>query len=133
MLTAASPRIQTTARGPVELFTDGDGPNVLALHGAMGGWDQSLLLAHTLAPGFRALAISRPGYLGTPLLSGAAPEQQADLCAALLDALGLERVIVMAVSGGGVMALPFAAKYPARVEKLVLVSTFAGKDRKSVV
>jgi predicted dithiol-disulfide oxidoreductase (DUF899 family) len=50
-----------TARGEVEYAVTGAGPTVLALHGAMGGWDQSMLLARTVAPtSFRAVARSRP-------------------------------------------------------------------------
>src|SRR5512145_918287 len=79
-----SPAVVETSRGPVECAIVGDGPVVVALHGAMGGWDQSLLLARTLGEGgYRYVGVSRPGYLGTPLASGRSPEEQADLLAAL--------------------------------------------------
>jgi hypothetical protein len=59
------PALVATPRGPVEYAEYGEGPAVLALHGAMGGWDQGLLLARTLAAGgHRFVGISRPGYLG---------------------------------------------------------------------
>ena len=78
-----------TSRGGVEITDTGEGPAVLTLHGAMGGHDQSELLAETIGPrGHRYVNVSRPGYLGTPLASGPSPEAQADLLAALLDALG---------------------------------------------
>jgi pimeloyl-ACP methyl ester carboxylesterase len=68
----------------------GEGPAVLALHGAMGGYDQGLILARTIGPpGYRFVSVSRPGYLGTPLCAGRTPEEQADLLAHLLDALGI--------------------------------------------
>ena len=101
---------------------------MIALHGAMGGYDQSLLLARTIGDeGFRYIAVSRPGYLGTPLASGKTPEQQADLCAALLDTLGIETALVMAVSGGGPCALHFALRHRQRCRGLVLVSTCGEK------
>lgn len=79
----------------------GHGPAVLALHGAMGGYDQSAILAQALVPdGHRVIAVSRPGYLGTPPAVGTTPEGQADALAALLDALGLADAAVVAVSGG---------------------------------
>src|SRR5512133_1902046 len=85
---AARPALSTTARGRVEWAEYGAGPAVLALHGAMGGWDQSLLLARTIAAGgHRFIGLSRPGYLGTPLAAGRSPEEQADLYAAALDVL----------------------------------------------
>ena len=118
------PALVTTPRGPVEYAEVGAGPAVLALHGAMGGWDQSLLLARTIAgAGHRFLALSRPGYLGTPLAAGRTPEAQADLYADVLDALGLRDAVVMAVSGGGPSAMAFALRHPARCRGLVLVST----------
>lgn len=54
--------------GPLEYSDTGSGEVILAIHGAMGGWDQSEILAKTVAPdGYRVIAVSRPGYLGTPL------------------------------------------------------------------
>jgi len=101
---------------------------VLALHGAMGGYDQSLLLARTVgAAGFSYIGVSRPGFLGTPLASGKSSEQQANLCAALLDTLGVSSVLVMAVSGGGPCALQFALRHRQRCRGLVLVSTCGEK------
>lgn len=121
------PVIVDTPRGPVEYAESGQGPAVLALHGAMGGWDQGLILARTIgAQGYRYLAVSRPGYLGTPLDSGRTSEAQADLCAALLDALGIRAAVAMAVSGGGPCALHLALRHPQRCRGLVLVSTCAG-------
>jgi pimeloyl-ACP methyl ester carboxylesterase len=119
--------ILTTPRGPLEYVEKGEGPAVLAVHGAMGGHDQSLLLARTIGPpGQRTLAVSRPGYLGTPLRSGRTPEAQADLFADALDVLGVGRAAVMAVSGGGPSALQFAVRHPDRCSALVLVSTCSG-------
>ena len=127
---AAPPRpaLARTPMGPVEYAEYGEGPAVLALHGAMGGWDQSLLLARTLADGgHRFLGLSRPGYLGTPLAAGRSPEEQADLYAAVLDVLGVRDAAVMAVSGGGPSALHFALRHRARCRALVLVSTCGGR------
>jgi pimeloyl-ACP methyl ester carboxylesterase len=107
----------------VEVATSGDGPALLALHGAMGGWDQGILLARSLgAAGSRWVAPSRSGYLGTPLAAGRSPEAQADRHAEVLDALGLEDAVVAAVSGGGPSALQLALRHPRRCRALVLVS-----------
>jgi pimeloyl-ACP methyl ester carboxylesterase len=122
------PQVMNTSRGPVEYATFGEGPAVLALHGAMGGYDQGLILARTIGEaGYRFVSVSRPGYLRTPLSSGRTPEQQADLCAELLDALHLDKTAVMAVSGGGPCALHFALRHPDRCSALVLVSTCSQK------
>jgi len=90
----------------------------------MGGYDQALQLglAALGADGFAFLAPSRPGYLGTPLALGATPQQQADLCAALLDAFAVPVASVIAVSGGGQCALQFALRHPQRCPALVMIS-----------
>ncbi len=86
--------IVETARGPIEYATAGDGPPVLVVHGAGGGFDQGMDLSKPLVErGFRVIAPSRFGYLGTPLPPDASPEAQADAHAALLDALSVPRMI----------------------------------------
>ena len=126
-LAPRAPTTVATARGPVELASFGEGATIVALHGAMGGWEQSAILALTVgAPGFRYLAVSRPGYLGTPLSSGSGPEEQADLVAALLDALDVEAAAVMGISGGGPAALCFAHRHPGRCWALLPISTVSG-------
>ncbi|OYX87836.1 MAG: hypothetical protein B7Y84_10360 [Azorhizobium sp. 32-67-21] len=124
-----APRTIQTDAGPVEVAEAGQGAPVLSLHGGMGGYDQALLLARCMvgeAAGFRILAPSRPGYLGTPALGRTTPAAQARLFAALLDAQGIRRVLVMALSAGGPSALQFALDYPERCAGLVLVSTVTG-------
>lgn len=122
------PVVVTTSRGTVEYSAFGTGPAVLCLHGAMGAYDQGLLLARTVGgPGYRYIGPSRPGYLGTPVARGRSPEEQADLYASLLDALGVDRCAVMAVSGGGPSALHFALRHRDRCRGLVLVSTCADR------
>lgn len=121
---APPPVLVETCRGPVELVDVGAGPAILALHGAMGGWDQALVLARLLAPpGHRVVALSRPGYLGTALEVAPSPEAQAELYAELLAALGVAEAVVLAVSGGGPSAMAFATRHAARCRALVLVST----------
>jgi pimeloyl-ACP methyl ester carboxylesterase len=74
-------------------------------------------------PQFRFIAVSRPGYLRTPLETGRSPDAQADGYAALLDVLGLPQAAVIALSAGGPSALQFTLRHPNRCWGLVLVST----------
>lgn len=127
-MTIQNVKILTTSRGPIEYLDTGNGPMVLALHGAMGGYDQSYILARTIGDaGYRYLAISRPGYLGTPLSAGRTPEEQADLYAEFIDLLGIRQAIVFAVSGGGPSAIYFALRHRDKCRGLVLISTVGGK------
>ena len=123
-----APKTAKTKVGIVEYVDIGSGPVVVSLHGAMGGYDQSLFLAQTIGGvGYRYLCVSRPGYFGTPLAAGPGPEQQGDLIAALLDALDIAQAGVIAVSGGGPSAVQFGLRHPDRARGLVLVSTCATK------
>jgi pimeloyl-ACP methyl ester carboxylesterase len=118
--------IAGTARGPVEFARVGTGPVILQLHGGASGYDQALSLSWDLdRAGFAVLTPSRPGYLRTPLATGATPEQAADAMASLLDGLGLEQVGVIGTSGGGPTALQFALRHPKRVWGLILQSAIS--------
>lgn len=121
-------RIVPTARGPVEISRYGPAaPVVVAVHGTPGGHDQVPVLFPSFpGDGFGLLCWSRPGYLRTPLEAGPAFEEQADLLAALLDATEVDTAAVFAFSGGGPVAVHFAARHPRRVWALVLESAASG-------
>jgi pimeloyl-ACP methyl ester carboxylesterase len=110
-----------TAHGPVETAQAGAGPAVLVIHGLPGSWRQCFSLAEDLADAFHVIAPSRPGYGTTPLASGRSFADQADLYAAMLDALGIERATIVGASGGGPSAVAFAQRHPDRCSALVLV------------
>lgn len=117
-------QITSTPLGEIEYATLGEGTPRLLIHGTPGGYDQVLIgpkLASESYVGVQAIAVSRPGYLRTPLSSGRTPEQQADLYAALLDELGVERVVVQAGSGGAPSGLQMAIRHPDRVSALILL------------
>lgn len=119
-----SPRMIETSHGKVECACFGEGPAVLVLHGAMGGYDQGVLLGRAAVglTRFRFIAPSRPGYLATRLDVGRTPEEQADACADVLDAIGVPTAAVIAISGGGQCALQFALRHTGRCGALVMIS-----------
>jgi hypothetical protein len=106
-------QVAQTPRGPIEYATQGEGPAILIIHGTLGGYDQGMAFV-SQNPGFKSIAVSRPGYLRTPLQTGRTPAEQADAFAALLDVLNIPRVAAVAISGGGPSALQFALRYPER-------------------
>jgi pimeloyl-ACP methyl ester carboxylesterase len=71
--------------------------------------------------GFRIIAMSRFGYLRTPLPVDASAGAQADAHAALLDALRIERTAVLGASAGGPSAMQFALRHADRCSALVLL------------
>ncbi|MBM4269537.1 MAG: alpha/beta hydrolase [Deltaproteobacteria bacterium] len=124
-LASAESQIVSTARGRVEYAVRGNGPVVLHFHGGNVGHNGGFFLAHLVDAGYRVLTPDRPGYLGTPIENGRTPEEQADLAAALLDTLGIERVAVVGISAGGPSAIQFAARHAQRTEALVLLSAIS--------
>lgn len=127
-----SPKVADTSCGAIEyidLQENATSPRevIIVLHGGMGGYDQADIFRRAVGPsGYRYIAVSRPGYLGTPLEKREAPEAQADAVAALMDHLEIDEVILFAVSAGGCCALTFALRYPGRCKALVLCSSIGG-------
>lgn len=122
-LASSGRRVANTALGPVEHLTFGRGSPVLWVHGVVGGSDQGPLWSRAfLEESFRVVAVSRFGYLGSPLLPDSSPSAQADVFAALLDELGIEKVAVVASSAGTSSAIRFALRHRERCSSLVVWS-----------
>jgi pimeloyl-ACP methyl ester carboxylesterase len=124
-MASADSRIVQTSLGPVEYGTRGEGPVVLHFHGGNVGHNGWFFLEHLVHAGYQVLTPDRPGYLGAPIGNGGSPERQADLAAAVLDRLGLERVAVVGISAGGPGAIQFAVRHASRVDALVLLSAIS--------
>lgn len=119
---ATGSEVVETRCGPIEYTTAGNGPAVLFVHGAGGGFDQGRDFIEPLVKsGLRVVLMSRFGYLRTPLPADASPAAQADAHACLLDALGIERAAVFGASAGAPSSLQFALRHPQRCAALVLL------------
>lgn len=113
-----------TRHGAVAYQLGGAGAPVLVVHGAGGGHDQGRLLARAFLPDdYRFIAPSRFGYPGSAMPADASTAAQADAFADLLDALEIDRVSLLAMSGGAPPAIQFAIRHPDRVAAMVLISS----------
>ncbi len=113
--------IAQTRCGPIEYAVAGSGSPVLMIHGAGGGFDQGLDFARPLiGSGFQVIAVSRFGYLRTPLPGDASPMAQADAHACLLDALNIPKAAIIGGSAGAPSALQLCIRHPERCSVLVL-------------
>jgi 2-hydroxy-6-oxonona-2,4-dienedioate hydrolase len=111
-----------TPCGQIEYQDAGTGPALLAIHGSGGGHDQGMAFASNLARnGVRVIAMSRFGYLRTPMPRNASAATQADAHVCLLDALGIAKASVMGGSAGAPSAIELAIRHPDRVSALVLI------------
>ena len=118
----AKSMVVETDQGIIEYAISGKGDPVLMIHGAGGGYDQGLLLADRFLPkDCMVIAVSRFGYLNTPLQEEPTTDHMAALYKELLDKLGINKVHVVAVSDGGPSALKFSIKYPERLNSLTMM------------
>ena len=82
--------------GRIEYLSWGEGPPILVIHGAGGGFDQGRLLAKAVGgDGNRWIAVSRFGYLGSGLPSDPSIVAQAGAFAELLDQLELHQAHIL--------------------------------------
>ena len=92
---------------------------MILCHGTGGGYDQGLVLAKLLN-GFQGIAVSRAGYLRTPLDTGRSPAELSDAYTALLDTLHIEKAAILGLSAGGMSAAQFALRDTDRCSALIL-------------
>jgi len=105
------------------VLESGEGPPLLFVHGGGGFASQWSPLMAKL-PGWRALAVDRPGcgltqafdYRGTDLR-----RHSIAFLGSLLDALEIERLPIVANSMGALWSLFFALEHPDRVSSLALL------------
>lgn len=122
---AVSQRLELEgAVGATRVIRVGEGEPVVLFHGgAMVSSVWAPLIRHL--PGRSLLLVDLPGcgfadsfdFRGVDL-----PQHQSAFVGAVLDALGLERVVLVGASMGGWYALRFAVDHPERVSRLALVT-----------
>ncbi len=119
---AARSKTMETSFGTLEYAVIGDGEPVLIIHGAGGGFDQAIDIGGSLAGrGYRLIAPSRFGYLGSTLPGNLTTAMQADAYRDLFDHLGVGKAFVIAISAGAWSALQFAIRHPERCRALALL------------
>jgi 2-hydroxy-6-oxonona-2,4-dienedioate hydrolase len=115
-----------TQWGPVQYLDRGGGVPVFVSHGVLGGHDNIRELVDLwFGREFRAIGPSRFGYLGSAMPpSHATVADQADVYVALLDHLGVERVVLCGFSAGGPAGIQFALRHAERLDGLILGSSY---------
>ncbi|WDY56731.1 alpha/beta fold hydrolase [Pseudomonas sp. PSKL.D1] len=106
----------------------GSGEAVVLLHGIGSGAASWLQVATGLSERARVIAWDAPGYGQSTPLPMAAP-RASDYAARLLqalDALGVQRCMLVGHSLGALTACAFARQHPQRVSRLVLLSPARG-------
>ncbi len=101
----------------------GSGVPVLFVHADLGNFTQWREALDHLRPARRAVALDLRGHgrSAPPADGDYSIEGRADDVAAVVDALGFGRVVLVGHSGGGAVALRYAARNASRVEGVLLV------------
>lgn len=118
--------------GDMSYVDKGNGDVILSVHGIFGGYDQAFDTCKDFVSGYRILAPSRFGYLGSDILGSGTPAEQATAYVELLDKLGIDKVYLLATSAGGSIAIRFALDYPERTKGLILYCSAMPPDTKPV-
>ena len=106
----------------------GAAQTVVLLHGISSSAASWLDVALALRPDWRVLAWDAPGYGASTALAAAAPTDAdyAQVLAQALEALGVQRCLLVGHSLGALMVSRFAVDAPDMVQQLVLISPAGG-------
>jgi pimeloyl-ACP methyl ester carboxylesterase len=125
---AAAPRdggtLIETAIETANVKVEGQGSPIVLIHGyggALDWWDD---IAPALAKHHRVIRLDLIGHGGTAApASGYEITRQAELVSAVLDKLGVNRVVVVGHSLGGWVGTALASMNPKRIECLILIDS----------
>lgn len=114
---------------PAFFTDDGSGAPLLLIHAFplnAALWQPQ---RRDLARRWRVISFTLPGFgRGGPFIPGSGIDDCADMAAALLDELRVERATVAGCSMGGYITLAMYRRHPERVAAMILANTRAGAD-----
>lgn len=121
----ATGRFLELGKHRIHYVEQGQGRPILFIHGLGGQLHhfRHTLFAH-LADDFRLVALDRPGsgYSARPADFEGSLTEQAEVIARFIEALGLQRPLIVGHSFGGAVALALALAHPQAISGLVLLS-----------
>jgi pimeloyl-ACP methyl ester carboxylesterase len=108
----------------INLIDMGEGPVALFIHGLSGSWQNWLENIPFFARDHRVIAVDLPGFGESQMpVEKISISNYADTVDALLDVLEIEEPVrLIGNSMGGFIGAEMAIRYPARIERLVLVA-----------
>lgn len=119
-------RLPLPGRVQLEYVEQGErhGTPVVALHGVTDSWRSFEPVLPHLSGDLRMIALTQRGHGGSdkPAL-GYRPSDFADDLAAFLDAMDIDRAVLVGHSMGSINAMRFAIDHPSRVAGLLLAGT----------
>ena len=118
-------RVGHIAGGPFSYTDEGTGPVLIAVHGLPGSARDFRWLGAALPATVRFIRLDLPGFGGTPLATAPHPgiDARGAFLVAVLQALDIDRCVVIGHSMGGAVALSAAIQAPERVTALALIAS----------
>lgn len=134
-MTGVSERTIRARNGTIAYLDAGDGPAIVLLHGIGSrafSWTTQL---ERWSERQRVVAWDAPGYGRSDGFPTSEPDvaEYADALDDFIDALALERPLIVGHSLGALIAGTFAARYPKRADALVLLSVACGYGHLSLI
>ncbi|MEZ4470492.1 MAG: alpha/beta fold hydrolase [bacterium] len=117
-----TPRRVETPAGPVALTDVGAGPPVVALHGLPGSSRDFRWLGAAVEADLRFIRLELPGFGETPRRRSVARGALVETVVRTLDALGLDRAVLLAHSFSSGLVVSAAAEAPTRVAGVALIA-----------
>lgn len=127
------PRTGHLASGPFTWTEEGEGSTtIVAVHGLPGSVRDWRWLSSALPRTFRFVRLDMPAFGGTPLQTAPGPhlDQRGAFVVAALDALGINRCVLVGHSMGGPVALSAAVQSKGRVASLALLASVGLRPHK---
>lgn len=107
------------------IFDQGSGTPIVVVQPLQGRWEWTVPLLRELAQNARVITYSLCGELGSGHRAGerAGMDEYLAQLRDVMDAAGLKQAALCGISFGGAVAARFAAEFPDRVSRLVIVSS----------
>ena len=114
-------------------YEGGDGPVIVLLHGFAANKEVWLPVAKLLTPHFHLIIPDMPGWGESSRVAGASynVDAQAARLQAFVEALRLQRFVLVGHSLGGAIAGVYAAEHPEHVTELALVDAYGLKAQEN--
>jgi len=111
----------------------GDTPCALLIHGFLDSWKSWSLIMPELAPSTRVIALTLRGWGDSDKTGEYGIDAYAADVLKLMDTLGVAKAVLCGHAMGSLVSTLFAARYPTRVEGLVLCSAVSKLDPAHVI
>lgn len=108
---------------PIRVLQEGEGPNVLLIHGSPGSLEDWSIIRRALSKHARVTSFDRPNNGFSGATGDYSLTHNADFALAVIDALKLDDVTVVGHSYGGATALAMALRSPPRVRSYVILDS----------